>query len=306
MRSLNSCEGSSSSKREKELAPLRSGKMQLQNFSKNDFGRARNPAGELAMPRHNRIALQTFQVPAVPAPRAKKFPLKAASSQPTPSAQNTRKGWRGWLEFQGKRCENPSEKTSNNARETVTVKVVPSSLRPFGYDKPAVGQGCSCVLRTDRARAQTPPSSSDFTSAAMSALMDLLANAATDVTAVHDSEAASILQQLFSSGRESSDVSASDAEQTAAAMGEAEADETPRPWTREEDELLRRLVAAKMGPQAAKRGPGKAPAAQLETREWRQIAENFDNRTAMQCAHRFQKVANPENVKGASATTLLI
>ena len=54
MRSLNSCEGSSSSKREKELAPLRSGKMQLQNFSKNDFGRARNPAGELAMPRHNR------------------------------------------------------------------------------------------------------------------------------------------------------------------------------------------------------------------------------------------------------------
>jgi hypothetical protein len=162
------------------------------------------------------------------------------------------------------------------------------------------------VLQTDRARAQTSPSSSDFTSAAMSALMDLLANAATDVTAVHDSEAASILQQLFSSGRESSDVSASDAEQTAATMGEAEADETPRPWTREEDELLRRLVAAKMGPQAAKRGPGKAPAAQLETREWRQIAENFDNRTAMQCAHRFQKVANPENVKGASATVLLI
>lgn len=32
--------------------------MQLQNFSKNDFGRARNPAGELAMPRHNRIALR--------------------------------------------------------------------------------------------------------------------------------------------------------------------------------------------------------------------------------------------------------
>ena len=58
MRSLNSCEGSSSSKREKELAPLRSGKMQLQNFSKNDFGRARNPAGELALPRHNRIALR--------------------------------------------------------------------------------------------------------------------------------------------------------------------------------------------------------------------------------------------------------
>ena len=55
MRSLNSCEGSSSSKREKELAPLRSGKMQLQNFSANDFGRARNPAGELAMPRRKRI-----------------------------------------------------------------------------------------------------------------------------------------------------------------------------------------------------------------------------------------------------------
>jgi hypothetical protein len=29
--------------------------MQLQNFSANDFGRARNPAGELAMPRRKRI-----------------------------------------------------------------------------------------------------------------------------------------------------------------------------------------------------------------------------------------------------------
>jgi len=131
----------------------------------------------------------------------------------------------------------------------------------------------------------------------MSALMDMLADASV-AAAAHEEEAASILQGLFSARRESSEHSASDAEQTAT-NGDADADDAPRSWTREEDELLRRLTFAKAGPQAKARGAGKStPAPTLETREWRQIAEHFDDRSAMQCAHRFQKVINPDNVKG--------
>lgn len=134
----------------------------------------------------------------------------------------------------------------------------------------------------------------------MSALMDMLADASV-AAAAHEEEAASILQGLFSARRESSEHSASDAEQTAT-NGDADADDAPRSWTREEDELLRRLTFAKAGPQAKARGAGKStPAPTLETREWRQIAEHFDDRSAMQCAHRFQKVINPDNVKGACA-----
>jgi len=128
----------------------------------------------------------------------------------------------------------------------------------------------------------------------MSALMDLLADASV-AAAANESEAASILQLLCSARNESSELSASDAEQTT--TPDADADDAPRPWERDEDDQLRRLVLAKAGPQA-KRGPGKAAAPQLETREWRQIAEQFDDRSAMQCAHRFQKVCNPDNVKG--------
>ena len=89
MRSLNSCEGSSSSKREKELAPLRSGKMQLQNFSKNDFGRARNPAGELAMPRHTRIALRDSDVPSSGRAGAESEKVSLKSSELTADTLST-------------------------------------------------------------------------------------------------------------------------------------------------------------------------------------------------------------------------
>ncbi|XP_010254092.1 PREDICTED: myb-related protein 3R-1-like isoform X2 [Nelumbo nucifera] len=51
-------------------------------------------------------------------------------------------------------------------------------------------------------------------------------------------------------------------------------------WTPEEDELLRRAVQRYKG------------------RNWKKIAECFKDRTDVQCLHRWQKVLNPELVKG--------
>uniref|UniRef100_A0A0A9DCG7 Uncharacterized protein n=1 Tax=Arundo donax TaxID=35708 RepID=A0A0A9DCG7_ARUDO len=51
-------------------------------------------------------------------------------------------------------------------------------------------------------------------------------------------------------------------------------------WTPEEDETLRRAVNA------------------FEGRHWKKIAESFPDRTEVQCLHRWQKVLNPELIKG--------
>ncbi|KAL0034420.1 hypothetical protein WJX79_001255 [Trebouxia sp. C0005] len=51
-------------------------------------------------------------------------------------------------------------------------------------------------------------------------------------------------------------------------------------WTPEQDELLRRAVHHHGG------------------RNWKQVAEYFEDRTDVQCLHRWQKVLNPELVKG--------
>jgi myb proto-oncogene protein len=51
-------------------------------------------------------------------------------------------------------------------------------------------------------------------------------------------------------------------------------------WTTEEDEILRKAV---------QRFKGK---------NWKKIAECFKDRTDVQCLHRWQKVLNPELVKG--------
>lgn len=51
-------------------------------------------------------------------------------------------------------------------------------------------------------------------------------------------------------------------------------------WTSEEDEKLRAIVLQHSG------------------RNWKRIAEFFPNRTDVQCLHRWQKVLNPEVVKG--------
>ncbi|KAJ1263224.1 hypothetical protein BS78_09G167500 [Paspalum vaginatum] len=51
-------------------------------------------------------------------------------------------------------------------------------------------------------------------------------------------------------------------------------------WTREEDETLQNAVYACKG------------------KNWKKIAESFPDRTAVQCLHRWQKVLNPELIKG--------
>ncbi|KAF6259699.1 Homeodomain-like protein [Scenedesmus sp. NREL 46B-D3] len=51
-------------------------------------------------------------------------------------------------------------------------------------------------------------------------------------------------------------------------------------WTPEEDEILRRAVALHEG------------------RNWKKIATYFQGRTDVQCLHRWQKVLNPELIKG--------
>nr|QDL88435.1 transcription factor MYB3R-3-like isoform X5 [Cymbidium ensifolium] len=51
-------------------------------------------------------------------------------------------------------------------------------------------------------------------------------------------------------------------------------------WTPEEDETLRRAVQLYKG------------------RNWKKIAESIPDRTEVQCLHRWQKVINPELVKG--------
>jgi hypothetical protein len=51
-------------------------------------------------------------------------------------------------------------------------------------------------------------------------------------------------------------------------------------WTKEEDELLRRAVELHKG------------------KNWKTIASYFHGRTNVQCLHRWQKVLNPQLVKG--------
>ncbi|CAA3011210.1 transcription factor MYB3R-3-like isoform X1, partial [Olea europaea subsp. europaea] len=51
-------------------------------------------------------------------------------------------------------------------------------------------------------------------------------------------------------------------------------------WTPEEDDTLKRAVAAYRG------------------KSWKKIAEFFPDRSEVQCLHRWQKVLNPELVKG--------
>lgn len=51
-------------------------------------------------------------------------------------------------------------------------------------------------------------------------------------------------------------------------------------WTKEEDEKLKELVD------------------DLGTDSWKEVANNFPDRTDVQCLHRWQKVLNPELVKG--------
>lgn len=126
--------------------------------------------------------------------------------------------------------------------------------------------------------------------------MDVLADASV-AASEHDSEAAEILKMMCAS-RSSPEMASDDVD------GPYDPDSTdgsllPRAWTRDEDDQLRRLALARIHPTAASRMQrGRSAPPQLEMRAWREIAQHFDERTPLQCAHRFQKVLNPENIKG--------
>lgn len=126
------------------------------------------------------------------------------------------------------------------------------------------------------------------------AMMDVLAEASF-AASQQETEAVSILQGLFAAREspEPEDACGGDS------ADEADGDDAPRPWTRDEDELLRRLTLSKAGPQpSSRRGVAKPPVPALDMRAWREIAEHFEDRTPMQCASRFRKTLSPDNVKG--------
>ena len=77
----------------------------------------------------------------------------------------------------------------------------------------------------------------------------------------------------------------------------------PQPWARSEDDLLRRLAAAQalsLGATGRTGAESQGASDESVNQTWEEIAGQFEGRTAAQCASRYQKVLNPENVKGAS------
>lgn len=125
---------------------------------------------------------------------------------------------------------------------------------------------------------------------AMDALasMDVLAEASLAETRMAESEEAAQILNLLREHREPD--AADDPGR------ESEGDDNPQPWSRAEDDLLRRL-ALPDSPDAGKRDGRPAPP-QLDMHAWHEISQHFDNRSALQCAHRLQKMLNPENIKG--------
>jgi len=131
-------------------------------------------------------------------------------------------------------------------------------------------------------------------------MMDVLAEASLAASA-HEEEAAEILKMLCTHRETPEPEAASDDAEATGTAGSADGDceDATRPWEREEDDQLRRLALAKVGAAGgAKRGAaGKAPP-HLEMRAWREISEHFDDRSALQCMQRFEKVLSPDNIKG--------
>lgn len=142
-----------------------------------------------------------------------------------------------------------------------------------------------------------PSPSQGVVAAQMSGLMDVLAEASV-AASEHESECAASILNLLREHRGA--LESEDGEGGGLGDDGGEGDDSQRPWSREEDERLRRLALAKAGPQpSSRRGVARPPPPQLEMSAWCEIAESFDDRSAHQCAHRFEKVLNPESVKGA-------
>ena len=131
--------------------------------------------------------------------------------------------------------------------------------------------------------------------------MDVLAEASL-VASNKDDDAAHILSLLRGDARSASPFCADDTEPP---LGSPTSEETeplclpPQPWSRSEDDLLRRLAAARSLPPTCRSIDGMLSGLdEEEMQAWCDIASHFDGRTPAQCASRYQKVLNPDNVKG--------
>lgn len=148
--------------------------------------------------------------------------------------------------------------------------------------------------------------------------MDVLADASL-AALTHESDAAQILTSLFDR-REGACGAAEDQEGSLASPRSVEtvdlpppppppnthppqAQAQPHPWARSEDDLLRRLAAARTlslpAPTKSSTTETCVESSDETLHTWEDIASQFNGRTAAQCASRYKKVLNPENIKGA-------
>ena len=84
-------------------------------------------------------------------------------------------------------------------------------------------------------------------------------------------------------------------------------DPTEPPWSRAEDDLLRRLSTSKAIQHSGggRRGPGvqRTPPLDASLPVWQEVSDEFEGRTPAQCMHRWQSVLNAENIKGEQPHT---
>jgi len=131
--------------------------------------------------------------------------------------------------------------------------------------------------------------------------MEVLAEASLGRSRVLEDDAAQILNLLRTQSRTSpapSDDEAYPPSPRSESTAETQQLEAPpaRPWASNEDELLRRL-AVKAPPHAG-HAPSRPGAPDSNAQAWEEISQQFEDRTSSDCVNRWQKVLNPENIKG--------
>ena len=129
--------------------------------------------------------------------------------------------------------------------------------------------------------------------------MDVLADASMAISLEKEEDVCGILNQLRA---QRTSPAPSDEElypeESTSSESTAETSLAIQPWVRGEDELLRRLANKALPQGGARRGGGRGGPNDSNLHVWDEISEQFNGRTATQCINRWQKVLNPENIKG--------
>lgn len=132
--------------------------------------------------------------------------------------------------------------------------------------------------------------------------MDMLA----DVAAMREDAAAEILNGLRAQQAPDSPAPPSvedhEVESPESAGESVEPIDEPvaQPWSRAEDDLLRRLSASKAlaHSPSGRRGPTRSPGMDASLPVWQEVSDQLEGRSPAQCMHRWQAVLNAENIKG--------